>query len=790
MKLRFQREILAVCLFTGLSLCNSEAADNGKDTSSRKILVKSVPEPVRTGIFQQQIRTNYEVKDGLPNLNVLSVYFDKDVYAATSNGIARFENDRWKTILSTTTPVTALTAADGSVWFVRDNLIYELQPSTAKKIIEAVPTGTNLQSLISIDRTIYVGTNTGLFVVSSGKLVPVEAVNHLLHEGQDVHQLAYRSGELAVAASGGLISYRAESKDAKHLKPRSRMASWAPVDVHGVGFDADGNLWFASHQGVGKRTGKHWQLYTGNDGLPYNDFTGLATGASNDVWFGTKIGAIRFDGKNWEYRQGKRWLAEDVVNSIAVAPSGDAWIATPAGVTRIEPKSITLREKAAFFNSEIYQYLRRTPYGYVDAASLESPGDKSKCTLHDSDNDGLWTSMYGAAECFEYAVTRTPESKKRANEAFRAVAFLSEVTQGGEHGAPFGFPARSILPTSGPNPNDRDTRERDLQIQKQDPLWKVLEPRWPVSADGKWYWKTDTSSDELDGHYFFYGLYNDLVAETDEEKSQVKTVVERISSHLLDHGDALVDHDGKPTRWARFGPEVLNKDVLTDCRGLNSVSYLSYLIVANHVTGDEKYRKHYHDLLEHHNYYTNVLSAKHHNGPGSGNQSDDEMAFMCYYSLFVYERDPKLRHQYMRSLARYFVQEEPEACPLFSLIFASLYEPIRGHWKATPTSLIHDSVETLHRFPLDRIHWGYKNSHRTDIVPLGPHIPQFNGRGHLRNGKVLPIDERYVNHWNHDPWRLDSNSTGRELADGASFLLPYWLGVYHGLIEEGPTPAK
>jgi hypothetical protein len=315
-------------------------------------------------------------------------------------------------------------------------------------------------------------------------------------------------------------------------------------------------------------------------------------------------------------------------------------------------------------------------------------------------------------------------------------------------------------------------------------LWKVLSPRWPVSADGKWYWKTDTSSDELDGHYFLYAVYYDLVAETDEEKKYARAVVERVTNHLIEHDFMLIDHDGTPTRWGQFSPKVLNTDKLTDCRGLNSVSVLSYLKVAQHVTGDEKYARKYNELLFDHNYYTNVLNPKNQNGPGSGNQSDDEMAFMCYYNLLNYETDPKLRKQYMRSMARYFAQEESEVCPLFNLIFASFYEPLPYYWKDVPLSVVQDSLETLQRYPLDRIRWGYKNSHRLDIVPLGSHIIEHQGKGYLRNGKVLPIDERFVNQWNVDPWRLDSRSRGTELSDGTSFLLPYWLGVHHGLIVE------
>ena len=73
--------------------------------------------------------------------------------------------------------------------------------------------------------------------------------------------------------------------------------------------------------------------------------------------------------------------------------------------------------------------------------------------------------MYGAGECFAYAATKDPVAKQRARKAFEALRFLSEVTQGGEHPAPPGFPARAILPTSGPDPNLHDSKERDISTR-------------------------------------------------------------------------------------------------------------------------------------------------------------------------------------------------------------------------------------------------------------------------------------------------------------------------------------
>ena len=78
------------------------------------------------------------------------------------------------------------------------------------------------------------------------------------------------------------------------------------------------------------------------------------------------------------------------------------------------------------------------------------------------------------------------------------------------------------------------------------------------------------------------------------------------------------------------------------------------------------------------------------------------------------------------------------------------------------------------------------NSQRKDIVLLPAYARERGERpaGSRNNGKVLPIDERFVDHWNHDPWRLDQAGDGRSLGDGAAYLLPYYLGRYSRFIRE------
>lgn len=574
------------------------------------------------------------------------------------------------------------------------------------------------------------------------------------------------------------------------LLPRAGGRSWAPVDVKAAAYDSQGRLWFCSPQGLGMRDGAKWSLWTTEDGMPWDECTALAPAPDGSVWLGTTRGAIRFDGARWEYRQGRRWLPDDDVRAVWVDASNTAWFQTAKGVGKIQSVPMTLAEKAKFFEDEIDRRHRRTEYEYVLEVRLDKAGDKSKWTQHDSDNDGLWTSMYGAGECYAYAVTKDPKAKERAKKAYEAMRFLWQVTQGGTPAAPKGFVARTVLPASAGDPNATAyTPEKDRKMQAtRDRMWKVMNPRWPKSADGKWYWKADTSSDELDGHYYFYALYFDLVAKGDAaEEARVKEHVAALTDHIVDHNFQLVDHDGKVTRWGAFNPEELNFNFMwADDRPLDSFSILAYLKTAEHVTGDRKYAAAARRLIEKHGYAINTMMNKHYGGAGAGNQSDDEMAFMMLYNLLRYETDPVLRSIYGVTLRRRWEVEEPELNPVFNYLAGAVLKGMTYQDSHSTDQLeldgawLEESADTLRRFPLDRMSWRMTNSHRKDIRLLN----RETARGARKDGRVLPIDERYVNHWNHDPWRLDQGGDGRELASGASFLLPYYMGRYYGFLKD------
>jgi len=784
-----RRVVAFVCVALSAAASDAQQRQRGTPPSPAK--------GIKVGTFGAETARRFLTADGLPSNNVLGIAVTSDgrAFVGTDSGAAIFADGHFEQVSDYTGPVQAVAADGAAIVGASDTGLYRAANDDIEQLADLPIVGGKpvmVRSIATGKRTL-LATNAGLFELKGSSLAPVDELNSQLGATGDVRQVAAAAdGRIAVAAAGGLFQTDGSTGWQK-LFPAGGGRSWAPRDVRGVAYDTSGRLWFCEPQGVGVQETTGWKLLTGADGLPYADFSTAAAGRDGTILFGTHDGAIRYDGKTWEYRRAPRWLPNGDIRAIAVAADGQEWYATAGGAGTIQHVPMTLAEKAKFFEDEIDKYHRRTPYEYVLDVHLAKPNDKSQWTQHDSDNDGLWTAMYGSGECFAYAATKDPLARQRATKAFLALKFLSDVTQGGDHPAPHGFPARSILPTSGYDPNaEHYTPERDRQEQQRDPLWKVISPRWPKSADGQWYWKCDTSSDELDGHFFLYALYYDLVAETEEEKQTARDVVTRIVDHLLDHGYNLVDHDGKPTRWGRFSPEEFNHDLRwAEGRGLNSMCMLSYLKVAEHVSGDAKYRRAYDDLVQKHSYALNSMVPKVQYGYGTGNQSDDEMAFMSFYNLIRYEDDPELKRYYVFAFYRYWRTEAPELNPLFNFLFAATTQDAfpdgaaRGRFRTgtVPQEAIDEGVDTLIRYPLDRVHWPFKNSHRLDIVRMSQFPGERSQNGHRLNGKVVPVDERSVGHWNHNPWQLDEEGhNGQTLTDGAAFLLPYYLGVYRKYI--------
>jgi hypothetical protein len=480
------------------------------------------------------------------------------------------------------------------------------------------------------------------------------------------------------------------------------------------------------------------------DRLPAGETTAVATTGDGAVWIGSRQGLMRFD-KNagqwdrWQYFAGKRYLPDDEIVQLYGEGESTIWVRTATGISRIQMRPMTLAQKADLFEERIRD--RHDRYGMVADSRLREPGNLASSQLSDSDNDGLWTSVYAAAECFRYAVTKSPDALDRARRAVEAVLFLEQVT-----GRP-GFPARTYI------------RRGDTRGQGGE---------WHWTADGQIEWKADTSSDEIVGHFFILGVAHDLLPDEDL-KLRIRATARRIMDHILSNGYNLVDVDGKPTTWGKWTWEYFQSPAGKSDGPLNALELLAFLKTASHLTGDSKYEDEYRKValdLKYLEHTQRLLELRE-----QINYSDEELAMLPFYLLFQYERDPKLLEGYRNALDQWWRNIQRERNPLWTFIY------LTGRPDAKPD--LDAAAWTLYRFPMDLVTWGVKNAHRRDI-DVDPRRDRHRRPQALT---LLAPDERPVMKWNENPFRLDAGGSGMSEDDGAAFLLPYWMGRHHGFLQ-------
>jgi len=470
--------------------------------------------------------------------------------------------------------------------------------------------------------------------------------------------------------------------------------------------------------------------------------------SAGEVWISTGRGVIFLDleGRRKLYFSGKRWLPSDDVDSIGITTGGDLLARTPEGNVLIARRMMTLEEKALLFENDTQE--RHNRDGMITDSGLAKPGDLSSFVLSDDDNDGQWTQMYLAGECFRYAATGDPAALDNARESFHAMELLLTV-------APVeGYPARSVLP-----PEDCPGKDAE---------------RWRMHPTRDICWKSDTSVDELVGHYFGLPIYYDLVA-NEEEKARIRDLVESLTDYIVDNGMRLLDENGEVTTHGHWDPEWVNTVGRTGDQGLNSLDALNALRSAYHVTGKESYLDKYHELIKKHHYHRNVVIQKEISDRYQVNHDSDEMAFLSFYNLLRYEDDENLRKYYMEGLRRSWENDLPERNAEQIMIF--------GAFAKTGFHLDY-AVRTLREIPLDLVYRGVHNSHRADIV-ASPEPDRFGNPQFLH---MPPYTEVRTMRWSFDMYRMDVDAEGRSEACATFWLLPYWMARYHGMIK--PPPEK
>ncbi|MCD9019699.1 ligand-binding sensor domain-containing protein [Parachryseolinea silvisoli] len=486
--------------------------------------------------------------------------------------------------------------------------------------------------------------------------------------------------------------------------------------------------------------------------LPCADLTAVKE-MNGRLWFGSVRGAfmVRPDGK-FNYYASKRWLPSDRVIDLALKADSSILVLTDKGLGEICFKSMTLADKAAYFGKQVRS--RHIRHGFNAQLENLDEGNLGTGTLDDSDNDGLWTCMYLAAEVFRHTVTGADDALENCRESMDALERLYTINP------MHGFPSRSF--------------ERRGYKYDSEP--------WRRAEDPEWDWKSTTSSDEAIGHMFVYGVMAELMRDEDLKKRAV-VLMDSLMQHVLDNNMYLVDWDGKPTTWGKWNPEYVNaRPVMVGDRKINSSNIISMLQTAYHFTHKEVYKEKAFELMTRHGYYENLMRPMREitKAPASAddwskmlseawNHSDDEMYFLGYWGLYRYAFNDTLRTNFREAIVDHWQAERPEKDGAWNIMTA-----VTG----TQQFDLDEAVWYLQEYPLDLVSWDVKNSDRGDIVKIDTNFRK------QYTAEVLPPDELGISRHNANRFELDGGNGGAsEYSAGDIWLLPYWMGRYLGVIS-------
>ena len=686
--------------------------------------------------FKQDKRRRYDCCDGLPSCNILSAAFDKNgrAWVGTDSGAAYFENGRFVPSTVCDGAVQAMyTDRQGNLWLACGECV-------------CTSDGENRQVLDGSVVAFSQDENNRLCLITDKFLYKYENGNfekwYWTENSTPLDMCAFAKGEVFVAA--GDCVKTALGKRLRWFNVSPETSKLPDCRIQAVAGDKFGLVWLGTDKGLIVYDARnHYVAKKSVPALTGYNVKKILFGKSGKRYVGTDIGLVIYDGAKRHFYGAEYWLPDNEVTAIAESDDGNTvWVGTAKGAVCIETVMMTLEEKAEFYQDYNEKYNVRD-IGFIAQRVVKDDRDLSTGAVSITDNDGLRLGAYIMAMSYKYAVTGDVEALRLARRSQNAMLKLINIT-----GVP-GLVARCVR-------------------RKGDDAYCSNMPKWYDA--GEYEWLGDVSSDEIVGHFSGLSVYYDLCAD-EAEKQAISKALCAVVDHILENNYKIKDADGEYTRWGNWNPDDINRNPdWADEHGTNALEMLSFLKTAYHMSGDEKYNDEYLRLIKKEHYAINTMYCKVKDAHTC--HIDDNLCFLVYIPLLTYETDPDLRQPYLIGIREHWEYERVERNPFLNMIYGAL---------TGENADIDLAVGSLKEMPLVYMKMKVLNSLRNDMV--WDYTPEeFGEPPQLK--VPLPYDEKPVVRYTRNHFLADSTPSKFSLLEGASYLLPYWLGRYYGLIGE------
>ncbi len=799
------------------------AGDAGLDTGTPDLAAEVVPdnyppsefvhkftsEPLTSATqkYLMDEATQYRTVLLLPNLDVRAMsYAGGRLWVGTAAGLYWLDEaeDIFKELPlgeGISPEIVAISDAldtDGLLALITDGALLRVHPDSAELEFLALNDVPRFTAVTTLGDYLWLGTEAqGLHFVN------VDADNPEPNPVDNTEQFSVRDlladggGNIWVATDSGVRRYAGNEWTTYDL-----VGGYLPDnDVRALAFDPETNAVFAGTvMGIASIVGDSAKLLTaGIDKLPHDVVTAMAV-SGNRLILGHDIGATALVdallGDNpfarFDHYISERWLPDNAVRAVAFDFQGRLWIGTAAGVSRIDWVERTLAEVTEQLEAFVDLAFWRMD-GFVSSGAWANDGyEPTEWTNHDHDNDGLWTQMQIGAWCYAYATTGDEAYYLKARKAMDVMMLQVDIPAVDFEAAGLGrgFVTRSLV---------RDDEGEVFTGKATQDNWHLVS--WTDGHD--YYWKDDTSSDEIDGHFYGYPLFYDLCAKTDEERKEVGSYAADIARYIIKYDYVLMDLDGQKTFHGHWSPELIGAAAegidaclegakkLEDLDDkfaataacyeswsgggwLNATEILGTLLSAYHMSGETIFYDEYEKLVTEHHYDNLVVPHDETvtiTSPSIMNHSDHELAMLAYHTLIRYEPNEDRRQKWIDGLLFMYEHEKVERNPLWTAYVSLLAGP--EHADLEP------ALKSLREMPPDRREFLINNTHRKDSADWPNDRfddPQF--------AKVFAYDEIRTIWWNGNLHTKIDGGNLQSHSGPLAYLLPYWAFRYAGVISE------
>ncbi|MCX7945016.1 MAG: hypothetical protein N2746_10965 [Deltaproteobacteria bacterium] len=502
-------------------------------------------------------------------------------------------------------------------------------------------------------------------------------------------------------------------------------------------------------------------------------------------------------------------------------------IAIPANLSKCEDISLplyALKKKAEYYDwvaSKIH-LVRDRDYSLVHNVVLEhefptgiNPNWNGKIIYYDdSDNHGLWSSLYVASQAFRYLTTKSEEALANLIKSYKGLYALFMIS------GVDGLPARNYRDnnisgyecpldlTAYKKPENRRGNtyvfiDDEGCLMYYDPSrGSMVYDNTKICVDKKYAnmcFKRNTSKDEISGHIFASAIIFRLI-DNPELKKMSAEILTKIAQHLVRNEYVLKDYDGMKTRYGSF--YALSMDEVPGFNALGALVALRSGLVASQ--DEELKREYYECLLQKRGHTRCIRQPVEYESPRdyreylkeglgimgdckSTNYDNINMVFLNFFSLITMTGDYEERKEFKK----YFIKHTrgPDKSgrylwyqlnPHFNFILLSMFEEDDKIEESVIERLYRESFCSLKKFPANNIKRFIDNR-----LHFEPFCEDNEGNQYAKD--IIPIDMRcpFEFVWWRDPYKLrvceENNRFG---FNPAGYLLPYWMGRYFGFISE------